>query len=371
VRKISCLILYVSLCLTQGRAQTSQDALDLGTVAFRSAHFAEAAQHFQDAVNADPNDVKAHLYLATAFEMQYVPGLDSSENRQFADHATAEFQKVLSLDPKNVMALASMASLAWNQNRFDDSRDWNLKVLAVNPQNKEAYYTLGVIAWREWLPVDRQARIDSGQAAESPGPISNSRMRLELKAKWLPILDAGIRNEEEALRIDPNYDDAMAYLNLLIRYRADLLDTPEEYTSETQRADEWITRATEAKKAKSSGHKLDVSLQQAPPSPGAPPGTPPKGIRIGGTVAQASLISQVAPVYPELARKARIQGTVRFNVRIDKEGHVEDVRLISGHPLLVQSALDSVKQWVYKPTLLNGEPVNVLTTVDVNFTLSN
>jgi TonB family protein len=92
--------------------------------------------------------------------------------------------------------------------------------------------------------------------------------------------------------------------------------------------------------------------------------------RVGGNVMQASLLSQPKPVYPPFAKIARIQGTVRFEVVIDAGGHVQNLHLISGPPLLVQSAMEAVRQWVYKPILLNGEPVEVITTVDVNFTLA-
>jgi TonB family protein len=98
--------------------------------------------------------------------------------------------------------------------------------------------------------------------------------------------------------------------------------------------------------------------------------SPPQRIRVGGNVQAANLIKKVTPVYPPLAKQARIQGTVRFTVIIGKQGGIENIQLISGHPLLVPSATEAVKQWVYKPTLLNGEPVEVVTQIDVNFTLS-
>jgi len=93
-------------------------------------------------------------------------------------------------------------------------------------------------------------------------------------------------------------------------------------------------------------------------------------IRVGGDVAQANILSRVVPVYPAEAKQNRVQGTVRLEIAIDKEGHVSQVAATSGPPELIQSATDAVQQWVYKPTLLNGEPVIVLTTVDVNYTLS-
>jgi protein TonB len=82
------------------------------------------------------------------------------------------------------------------------------------------------------------------------------------------------------------------------------------------------------------------------------------------------IVSKPTPVYPPLAKASRVQGTVQLSVQIGPDGTVQDVQLISGHPLLAQAAIDAVKQWVYQPTLLNGNPVSVLTTVDVNFTLS-
>jgi protein TonB len=91
---------------------------------------------------------------------------------------------------------------------------------------------------------------------------------------------------------------------------------------------------------------------------------------VGGNVQQAMLIRQPKPVYPPLAKQARIQGVVRLNAIIGKDGTIQNLQVATGHPLLVPAALDAVKQWVYKPTLLNGEPVEVITQIDVNFTLS-
>jgi len=92
--------------------------------------------------------------------------------------------------------------------------------------------------------------------------------------------------------------------------------------------------------------------------------------RIGGNVMQSQLASKVTPVYPPLAKQQGIEGTVRLEATIDKDGHVASLSVVSGPPLLIQSAVDAVKQWTYNPTHLNGEPVSVLTTVDVNFTLT-
>src|SRR5216683_680702 len=105
---------------------------------------------------------------------------------------------------------------------------------------------------------------------------------------------------------------------------------------------------------------------------GAPP--PPKPaqqrIRQGGSVQAALLVNKVTPVYPPLARQTRISGTVRLHAIISKSGSIQSLEVISGHPLLVRAAMDAVQQWRYKPTLLNGEPVEVDTTIDVIFSLN-
>lgn len=100
-----------------------------------------------------------------------------------------------------------------------------------------------------------------------------------------------------------------------------------------------------------------------------PPKAAPQRVRVGGNVQQARLVNMIRPVYPPLAKQARIQGTVRLQAIIAKDGSVIQLEVQSGHPLLVQAALDAVRQWRYQPTLLNGEPVEVVTTVDVVFTL--
>lgn len=97
---------------------------------------------------------------------------------------------------------------------------------------------------------------------------------------------------------------------------------------------------------------------------------PPGAIRVGGNDQQSKLVSQPRPVYPALARQARIMGVVHLHALIGKDGTVKDLSVISGHPLLVQAAMDAVRQWTYEPTLLNGNPTEVFTQIDVNFTLS-
>ena len=113
-----------------------------------------------------------------------------------------------------------------------------------------------------------------------------------------------------------------------------------------------------------------VPVAAPPPPPSVQKNVQTPRLRIGGIVQSAKLIRQPKPVYPQPARQVRIQGVVRLHALISRDGTIEGLKVVSGHPLLVPSALEAVKQWVYQPTLLDGEPVEVETDIDVNFTLS-
>jgi protein TonB len=113
-------------------------------------------------------------------------------------------------------------------------------------------------------------------------------------------------------------------------------------------------------------------LGGVPPPPPPPPPPRPKKIepvRVGGNVQESKILRRIEPVYPELAKRARVEAMVLLNVEVDEEGNVSKVTVIRGHPLLDQAAKDAVMQWKYSPTLLNGEPVPVIATVTVIFKL--
>ncbi len=121
-----------------------------------------------------------------------------------------------------------------------------------------------------------------------------------------------------------------------------------------------------------SGSSLgSVLTGAAAPEPLPPPPRPVQKpvVRRGGEVQQSKLIRRVEPVYPRLAIQARVSGTVILDVKVDEEGNVESIRVLQGHPLLIEAAKDAVAQWKYSPTILNGEPVPVIATVTVIFNL--
>src|ERR1022692_433536 len=228
----------------------ARDQLNKGVTAFKNAQYPESVEHFKTAVELDPNFPTARLYLAMAYLQQYIPGAESPENNNMAKAAYDQFSEVLKLDPKNTLAIQSIASLYLYQKKWTEAREWYQRLVSVDPNNTVGYYSLGFIAWSEWYPAYGTARAQLGMKLEDPGPIKDKKIKEELKAKYWPIIDDGLKNLDMALQVDPEYDDAMAYENLLIRERADLADSKEEYEQQIKIANDWVDKAMAVKKKK-------------------------------------------------------------------------------------------------------------------------
>jgi TonB family protein len=307
------------------------------------------------------------LFTLTPGLAQQSPGPAESQRTK------AELLHVLELDSNNLNALSALAAIslqeayemqdqAAKQQKLEEAYEWYRRVLRVDARNRDAYFSLGVIDWMKWHPSLQAARSQLEMRPEDPGPLKDAGVRRELLQKYGPIIEDGIANLDKALEIDSRLDNVAVYRRLLIRERAELRDSIEEY-----RRDIW--------EAERSSRKAPFNPTFAAPG-FAPFSVPPAAsipvpgrIRVGWNVIKANLVSKVDPIYPQLAQQACVQGSVHFTVIIDKEGHVANVQLIGGHPLLVQAAHDAVLQWVYSPTLLNGTPVEVVTQIDVPFTL--
>lgn len=243
----------------------SRDNLNKGVAAFKGAKYSDAVALFKEAIRLDPDNPNARLYLATAYMVQWIPGAASPENDEFAKNARDMFMQVYNKDPKDKTAIASLASLSFNEGKaipaedktraervakFNEAKDWYTKLLEVDPKDKTAYYSLGVIVWEKWYPVLMNARAKMSMKPDDPGPLKDKKVREQLRTEYSPLIDDGIAKLEKALEVDPLYDDAMAYLNLLHRERADLADTPEEYKKEIETADSLVTKALDARKVK-------------------------------------------------------------------------------------------------------------------------
>jgi tetratricopeptide (TPR) repeat protein len=250
----------------------ARDNLNKGVNSFRSGQYTAAADDFKTAIDLDPDLPSARLYLATAYMTQWVPGSEAPDNVRNMNSALQEFQTSLNsnLDAKNkLIAMQSLASIYYQKKDYKQAEEWNKKVIAADPKNKEAYYTLGVIFWSEFVPSWREALSTQGIKPEDTGPLKDAKpaapkgkkaaaaapepdLKAELKAKYWPILTEGIEDEKKALEIDPDYENAMSYMNLLIRYRGWLDDTKEQFMADAKQSDDWVQKYLETVKKKAA-----------------------------------------------------------------------------------------------------------------------
>jgi len=279
--KTITLVLGIGLLVLAGTGcdkLKSRDQLNRGVQAYRSAKYADAVEYFKTAVNLDPTNLNGRLYLATAYMTQYIPGAESPENLQLAKQAKEEFMKVLERDPNDKTALASLASLSYQQaqgmpdleqklKKLDEAKELYLKLIAADPQNKEGFYSLAVIDWVKWYAAWMKSRADLGMKPEEPGPIKDKKVKADLKDQYSAVIEDGIKNLQKALDIDPNYDDAMAYMNLLIRERADLDESPDQYKKDVETADGWVQKALDTKKMKAAKEAAKTAGGITPDAP--------------------------------------------------------------------------------------------------------
>jgi tetratricopeptide (TPR) repeat protein len=266
------------LLLATGCAKLeSRDEMNKGVQAYRNNKYADAVNHFKRAVQLDPSNQNAQLYLATSYMIQWVPGADSPDNQKNYNAAQAEFEKVLQQDPKNSLALASMASMAYNsatagsQDKkvaaLEEARKWNRRRMEVDPKDAEPYYYLGVINYDEAYQPIVSARVAAHMSSTDPGPIKDATapkskghkdggetegVRAEMKAKYEKLIDDGIQDLKECLARDKENEDAMSYINLLYRMKANLEDTPEQAKADTAQAEDWFNKAMYMKRVKAT-----------------------------------------------------------------------------------------------------------------------
>ena len=205
----------------------SRDHINQGIASYKNARYGEAVDHFEKAIQLDPNNPTPRMYLATAYMVQWIPGAESPENVEYARKAKEEFLKVLDKDPNEKTALAYLATLAFNQalslpqdeklKMFDEAAKWHHRRIEVDPKEKEAYYTLGVIAYNKFRPALMLSRSNLKMRPEDPGPIKDKKVKEELTMQYGGVVDEGMQDLNKALEIDPEYDDAMVYLELLMR----------------------------------------------------------------------------------------------------------------------------------------------------------
>lgn len=227
----------------------ARDQLNKGVQAFKNQKYEEAINKFQKSVELDPTLLNARLYLATAYMQLYTPGVESAENVRNAEQAISEFQKVLDTDQKNITSIKGIASLYMNMKKFDKSKEYYKKAVDVDPNDPEAYYSVAVIDWTQAYKQRMDERTKLGMSADAP--LNDKKVCAKLRESNMAMVDEGKEMLEKAIQIRPDYDDAMAYLNLMYREEADLdCDNPGARSEAKKKADEWVDKAMATKKAK-------------------------------------------------------------------------------------------------------------------------
>lgn len=231
---------------------TARDELKLGVQAYRQSKFDEAIQHFETCVTMDPANSVAHLYLATSYAQQYIPGVETPENVRFAQQAVDQYQQVLDSDPPASARTNSTKGIAYldlQMKKFDDSKKYYRMASDLNPNDPENYYFIAVIDWTQTYVPRQEAR--AKLRLELDEALANDQSAcLEIKYKNAANVQEGIDNLNKALQLRPDYDDAMAYLNLMYRERADIqCDDPTARGADLRTADEWVDKTIAIKKA--------------------------------------------------------------------------------------------------------------------------
>lgn len=257
----------LSLCaalalLTSCTKLESRDQMNQGVKAYKNNKYADAVKHFKEAVQLDPSNQNAQLYLATSYMIQWVPGADSPDNLKNYNAAKQEFNNVLHKDPTNSLALASMASMAYENATsgtdeqkaaaMQEARKWNLRRIEVDPKDSEAYYYLGVIDWAEAFTAIQTARVNEKMKPDDPGPLKDEKVKEDLKAKYQKDINDGIEDLKKCLTIDKENEDAMSYMNLLLRWKADLEDSPDAAKADIAQAEDWANKSIEMKRIKAT-----------------------------------------------------------------------------------------------------------------------
>lgn len=237
----------------------ARDLLNKGVVAFKASQSDTAIEDFKRASELDPSLMTARLYLATAYASLYIPGAPSAENKAHGDQAIAEFKNILETDPNNLTAIDGIGSLLFqmagtppiNEQGFEDSKAYHEKHIQIKPEDPEPYYWMGVIDWTLAWRGNGELRLDFNRnnikkQVKDTDPLP-AAVRGQYATKYGTLVDEGITDLQKAISIRPDYDDAMAYLSLLYRRKADMVQSEDERTSLEKQADDLLDKIKEIK----------------------------------------------------------------------------------------------------------------------------
>jgi tetratricopeptide (TPR) repeat protein len=234
----------------------ARTVLAQGVESFKNGNYDEAIKAFSQAKQLDPNFLNARLYLATTYASIYIPGAPSDENRKNGQAAVDEFSGVLDLDPNNLSAidgmgaiLFQMAGTPYDPKMFEASKSYHKRHEELQPDDPEPYYWVGVINWTLAFHANGEYRAEFNRTEghlEDSGPLPEP-LREKYATEYGALIEEGIDSMKHAMALRPDYDDAMAYLNLLFRRKADFVADDEERAQLRTAADELIDKIKEIK----------------------------------------------------------------------------------------------------------------------------
>ena len=236
----------------------ARDLLNKGVAAFKEAQFDRAVEDFKQAKELDPDLLNARLYLATAYASQYIPGAPSDENMRHGQEAIAEYKGVLEKDANNLSAIDGLASILYqmagqpfDQKKFEESKSYHEKHIALKPQDPQPYYSVGVIDWALAYRGNTEMRAEYNKAhinkqVRDTEPLPPD-VRTAYTQKYGQMVDDGVKALQTAIQLKPDYDDAMTYLNLLYRRKADMVKSASERDALTKQADDLLDKVKEIK----------------------------------------------------------------------------------------------------------------------------
>ncbi len=240
----------------------ARDLLNKGVNAFKNGQSDAAIEDFKEAKEADPDLLNARLYLGTAYASLYIPGAPSKENQDRGNQAIQEFKEVLEKDPNNLSAMDQIGSILFlmggtpfDPKKFEESKIYHQKHIQLKPDDPEPYYWISVIDWTLAFRANGEMRMDYNKnnirkQGKDTDPLPTA-VRSEYASKYGQLIDEGITDLQKAISIRPDYDDAMAYLNLLYRRKADMVDSREEREALLKQADDLVDKVKEIKQRRS------------------------------------------------------------------------------------------------------------------------
>jgi tetratricopeptide (TPR) repeat protein len=230
---------------------SARDQLNKGVQSYKNANYEEAIEHFKNAVSLDPSLLNARIYLATAYSQQYVPGAETPDNQRYAAQAIEEYKKVLDTAPSNVIAIKGIANLYRQEKQFDQAKQYYNRALQINPKDPEAYYSVAYIDWRQAYDFRQNERARLSMKADDP--LGDKKTCELVRQHNSSMVEEGIGLLTKALELRPDYDDAMAYLNLMYRERADYeCDNLEARAADLKTADGWVAKTLATKRQKAN-----------------------------------------------------------------------------------------------------------------------